>query len=1065
MGHSLAYSRDELLQLYSTAPPTAAVVACIRPLGLRAVCCMRRCLQSGLRITRPSFTTRDSVFICRYRGCRSGRFRPPPSPQPLLSTLPPSPPSRACSDRHSRPQGKLLNFGCLNIRSLQDKVDDLLDVRGEHGIDVLFLTETWHDSDSVCIRRLRAEGFQVFDRPRPRTRDNTIGTNHGGIAAVACPGVRLTPLDTGVKPKTFELQVVRVAVDRSSCIAAVVYRPGSQAVTSRFFVELSDVMDRLATFVDPMFLVGDINIRLDRPTEPHTVQLNDTLASYGLTNRVVSATHSRGGLLDIVATSDDLMMPSVDVLDVGLSDHHLLRWPASLVRPCPVYSTVTNRPWKQLDPIEFRSQLQLSRLCCPDSWSDLSVDDLARLYDVELTAILDRLIPFRTITSRRRVSDPWFDDDCRVAKRCVRLFERSARRARRSDPSNGAAAAAATAAWYKRRHEYRALLHRKRESFWKTKIAAEHTAPRKLWSSIDTLMGRSRAPTSVPIDADKAHRFFDDKVAGVRSTTDNASPPAYSTAPPNCRLGNFNLLTTEDVIAAVRLLPDKQCLSDPLSTQLLKNNVDELAPFLIELFNQSLTTGTVPASFKAAYITPLLKKPDADPTDAKFYRPISNLSVLSKLLERLVAKQLLDFLTTGGLLPDLQSAYRAYHSTETAVLKVLSDILLAVDSGDLAVLTLLDLSAAFDTVDPEILLRRLRVSYGLDGSVLGWFTSYLHDRTQFVRCGSHTSTPTPVSYGVPQGSVLGPILFLLYTADLIRLVESHGLSPHLYADDTQIYGFCRPGETAQLGERVSTCIAEVATWMRSNRLQLNTSKTEIIWCSSERRQQQIPITSLTVGADAVIPVNSVRNLGIHINSDLSMRIHISKTVSSCFSALRQIRSIRRSITRPVLLTLVSSLVLTKLDYGCATLAGLPTTQLNRLQSVLNAAARLIFSIRKYDHITPLLKQLHWLRVPERITFRLATLAYRCQHGMAPHYLATQLHRKAEVSPQYWLRSASTAAIESTRPPSQHKTIGDRAFCEAAANAWNSLSATVHSSESLSVFRRRLKTELFQRSFP
>ena len=191
---------------------------------------------------------------------------------------------------------------------------------------------------------------------------------------------------------------------------------------------------------------------------------------------------------------------------------------------------------------------------------------------------------------------------------------------------------------------------------------------------------------------------------------------------------------------------------------------------------------------QSAYIMPLLKKADADLTDVKFYWPISNLSVLSKLLERLVARQLLEYLTAAGLLPALQSAYRAYHSTETAVLKVLSDILLAVDQGDLAVLTLLDLSAASDTVDHAILLRRLEVSFGLGGSVHRWFTSYLSGRTQFVHCGSSRSLPRAVLFGVPQGSVLGPILFLLYTADLIRLVESHGLCPHLYADDTRCMG-------------------------------------------------------------------------------------------------------------------------------------------------------------------------------------------------------------------------------------------------------------------------------------
>ena len=175
-----------------------------------------------------------------------------------------------------------------------------------------------------------------------------------------------------------------------------------------------------------------------------------------------------------------------------------------------------------------------------------------------------------------------------------------------------------------------------------------------------------------------------------------------------------------------------------------------------------------------------------------------------------------------------------------------------------------------------------------------WDWSYLSGRFQSVRCGGTSSTWTKLVYSVPQESVLGPILFLLYTADLLRLVRAHGLDPHLYADDTQIYGFCQPGDCSQLQSRVSDCISDVGGLMWSNRLQLNADKTEVIWCTPSRRQHQIPSVPFAVGTDVITPVSSVRDLDVfknHIDSDLSMRTHV------CTNKSKQICGVQKKQNR------------------------------------------------------------------------------------------------------------------------------------------------------------------------
>ena len=440
------------------------------------------------------------------------------------------------------------------------------------------------------------------------------------------------------------------------------------------------------------------------------------------------------------------------------------------------------------------------------------------------------------------------------------------------------------------------------------------------------------------------------------------------------------------------------------------------------------------------------------------FRSISNLSFLSKTTERIVADQLDNYLVDNHLYANLQSAYRRHHSTETALLRVFNDINSAIDNQYECVLVLLDLSAAFDTIDHHTLINRLEKRYGISGLALKWLKSYLKDRKQCVVVDGTYSNPRLVGCGVPQGSVLGPLLFSLYYAPLEDVITAHGIDAMMYADDSQLYVTLKRSNRAVGLEHLEQCIDKVIEWNTQNGLKCNPTKTEVIHFYS-RFTPSDSISHIRVGTAIIEPATEVRDLGVTFDATLTLHTHINNICRSGSLSLRQIGKIRKFISQEDTERIVHAFISSKLDYCNGLLYGLPSNEILKLQRLQNSAARLVMKSKKSEHITPILIDLHWLPVQERIIFKLLLNTYKALHGLAPDYLSNLL---SVYKPARSLRSSSSYNL--SVPRSRTVTYGDRTFACACPKLWNQLPLSIRLSENIDSFKMKLKTFLFKTAY-
>ena len=452
-------------------------------------------------------------------------------------------------------------------------------------------------------------------------------------------------------------------------------------------------------------------------------------------------------------------------------------------------------------------------------------------------------------------------------------------------------------------------------------------------------------------------------------------------------------MSEKEVKEIIMAMKTKCCELDALPTSPLKRMIDVHLPSIMKIVNLTLEMGKFTYQWKVAIVRPLLKKVGLDLVK-KNYRPVSNLSFLSKVIEKAMLKQFNEHCDSYGLLPDYQSAYRSNYICETSLLKLTNDILWNMESKQVTALVMMDLSAAFNTIDHELLLEILHHRYGISDDALGWYENYLRPRGFKVCVGDSYSKVRPLTFSVPQGSCSGAVIFIAYIESLSDIIL-HPIQLAGFADDHSICDRFKPDSDGnaekQTIDRLQEAMTDTKNWMDS--VQLNSDKTEFIYFGTTHQLKKCLIDSIDINGNHITRSETVQYLGAFLDQLLNFKAHMKQKCRTAMSNLIRIRNIRKFLTKDTCATLMLKLVVSHLDYCNSILAGVPKVTPNQLQRIQNMAAKVMLGRDKSASAKEALFDLHWLPVTQRIDFKVATVVFKCLNGDAPKYLCELIEVK------------------------------------------------------------------------
>lgn len=910
-------------------------------------------------------------------------------------------------------QDNVFIIGHANIQSLRpiNHFNRVKEILKAGAFDIFCMGETWLDSrDKECAYEI--EGYTLV-------RNDRMGKRGGGVGVYIKSNTSFKIIEKSTSTGTVvEYLMLEIFIRETSYLIVVVYRPPK---ANKF---VSFIQDRYHLLYKnkAAIILGDINSNIETQSRS-IIDLKNELKSYGLQLLPIKNTHVSNNCvttIDVICTSDNIICSSGQFVEPCLSMHSLIYCAIPVRKDLNTTRCIKFRDYNV--DLSYLNDRFMDVCIAEQSHNWITIDQNVTNVTKCIRNVWDEVSPVM-VKSVKKGSAPWINAEILEKIKVRDKLQESIRIGGRRDIVK-------TRKLKRLKTGTKKLIKSSARRYINRMIDTSLHNAKLFWNRIKMINGNRSGGANYDLDPNKLAEHFvtssviqhdkvEEQVAGINGKLNNDS---------NGEIFKFSKVDEAQVRRMVLSLRGFAEGADKINIEMIKLLLPTLLSFITNICNISMRDAYFPSDWKVSIIRPIAKT--NYPTEEKHFRPINILSALSKILEKIVCNQLMTFLETNKKLPRFQSAYRKMHSTLTSLLHLTEDIRSGLDNNEVVIMVLFDLSRAFERVVPEILLAKLK-KLNLSDQVVEWFKSYLSGR-RFIVKNSHGESDEMVNaVGVPQGAILGPVLFILYIYD----IEEIGLKSkqHMYADDLQLRLRGSITDWQVNIENMNMDIQKVAKYFEDHGLILNTNKMQAIVISKDRRiYDHMLATNLKLYDVDIKWAHNVRNLGVVYEPDLDWAGQVADVLRKIYGSLRSLNRFRSYLSIEAKKRLVTSLLLPHLDPILVLITNIKGTLFDKLKVCLNDCVRFIYNVSRSKSVSDKMLALEWLDIRKRMVLQVLVYCHKIVYGNCPDYLKELLIQREHV------RSEVRTSKLQLHQPVPKRFVGWKSFYCLGPRLWNKL---------------------------